>query len=96
MWQPMNGRCKTTVAKVRHRRIGKETIPMGLFINGRWSGEQRVDDHKGRFVRAKTQYHHWVGEAGTRRYATSLNPKRIVPLGPTIDFNATHDRERFN
>lgn len=25
----------------------------------------------------------------------TVNPTRIVPLGPTIDFNAPHDRERF-
>lgn len=27
---------------------------------------------------------------------TQLNPSRIVPLGPELDFNAAHDRERFD
>ena len=54
---------------------------MGVLINGKWSAEQRLDDHEGRFIRAKMQYHHWVGEAGA--------------LGFAVDFNSVHDCERF-
>jgi putative glutathione S-transferase len=26
---------------------------------------------------------------------TAINPTRIVPLGPELDFSAPHNRERF-
>jgi putative glutathione S-transferase len=42
---------------------------MGLLINGQWSAEQPVDKHKGRFIRANTQYRHWVTDAGTPAFA---------------------------
>jgi putative glutathione S-transferase len=47
----------------------KGIMPMGVLINGKWSAEQQLDDHKGRFIRAKTQYHHWVGEAEAPEFA---------------------------
>jgi putative glutathione S-transferase len=27
---------------------------------------------------------------------TAINPTRIVPLGPELDFSAPHDRARFD
>ena len=90
MRQPTSGRRKTITATVGHRRSGGGTIPMGLLINGQCSTGQRVDNHKGRFMRAEPQYHQWM------QSHTSLNPKRIVPLGPIIDFNAAPRRECFN
>jgi glutathionyl-hydroquinone reductase len=60
---------------------------MGPFINRQQSTEQRVDDHEGRFKRSETQYQCCIA---------SVNPKRIVPLGPIIDFNAAHGCARFN
>jgi hypothetical protein len=59
----------------------KGIMPMGILIDGTWSAEQRLDDHQGRFIRAKTQYHHWVGEAEAPGFA--------------LDFNSAHARERF-
>jgi putative glutathione S-transferase len=69
MRQPTSGRRRTITVTVGRRRSGEGTIPMGRFINGQWSTEQPVDDHKGRFIRAKTQYHHWVSEAGAPGFA---------------------------
>ena len=47
---------------------------MGLLIDGRWSAEQPVNDRSGRFIRAKTQYRHWVSEAV--RSAFAVEPGR--------------------
>jgi putative glutathione S-transferase len=65
---------------------------------------RRIDDYKnlGPYVRDIYQYKSiretvYMDHIKTHYYASHymINPTRIVPKGPIIDFSAPHDRERF-
>jgi glutathionyl-hydroquinone reductase len=63
---------------------------MGQLVDGVWTEDALIKKSAdGRFRRADASLRNWITPDGSH---TSINPMRIVPEGPVVDWNRPHGR----